>query len=89
MDVLRTLGIRRTPQSERADSRQRRNAAGGYAFTLDDAARLRRFLVLGVDGGTYYAAPRDLARDNSEVVTRMAQEDPETLVSTIVEVSQT
>ena len=58
MDVLRSLGIRRTPQSERADTRQRRNAAGGYAFTLDDAARLRRFLVLGVDGGTYYAAPR-------------------------------
>lgn len=89
MDVLRTLGIRRTPQSERADVRQRRNAAGGYAFTLDDTARLRRFLVLGVDGGTYYAAPRDLGRENAEVVTRMAQEDPETLVSTIVEVSQT
>jgi 60 kDa SS-A/Ro ribonucleoprotein len=88
MDVLRSLGIRRTPQSERADARQRRNAAGGYAFTLDDAARLRRFLVLGVDGGTYYAAPHDLARDNAEVVTRMAQEDSETLVSTIVEVSQ-
>ena len=88
MDVLRTLGLRRTPQSERADARQRRNAAGGYAFTLDDAARLRRFLVLGVDGGTYYAAPRELARSNAEVVTRMAQDDPETLVSTIVEVSE-
>lgn len=88
MDVLRSLGIRRRPQSERADARQRRNSAGGYAFTLDDATRLRRFLVLGVDGGTYYAAPRDLARDNAEIVTRMAQEDPETLVSTIVEVSR-
>jgi len=88
MDVLRTLGRRRTPQSEAADTRQRRNAAGGYAFVLDDAARLRRILMLGVDGGTYYAAPRDLARDNAEVVTRMAQEDPAALVSTIVEVSQ-
>ncbi|GAA3802527.1 TROVE domain-containing protein [Nocardioides panacisoli] len=88
MDVLRTLGLRRTPQSERADPRQRRNAAGGYAFTLDDVARLRRFLVLGVDGGTYYAAPRELARANAEVVARMAVEDPETLVATIVEVSR-
>ena len=88
MDVLRTLGLRRTPQSERADSRQERNAAGGYAFTLDDAARLRRFLVLGVDGGTYYASDRALARENAEVVTRMAQDDPATLVATIVEVSQ-
>lgn len=88
MDVLRTLGLRRTPQSEQADPRQRRNAAGGYAFTLDDAARLRRFLVHGVDGGTYYAAARDLARDNAEVVARMAVEDPETLVATIVDVSR-
>lgn len=87
MDVLRTLGLRRTPQGERADSRQRLNAAGGYTFVLDDAARLRRFLTLGVDGGTYYAAPRELARENAEVVGRMAHEDPETLVRTIVEVS--
>ncbi|NLT53673.1 MAG: TROVE domain-containing protein [Actinomycetales bacterium] len=87
MDVLRTLGLRRTPQSERADPRQQLNAAGGYAFVLDDAARLRRFLTLGVDGGTYYAAARELARDNAEVVGRMAHEDPETLVDTIVDVS--
>ena len=87
MDVLRTLGLRRTPQSERADSRQQLNAAGGYTFVLDEAARLRRFLTLGVDGGTYYTAPRELARENAEVVGRMAHEDPETLVRTIVEVS--
>ncbi|WP_203733078.1 TROVE domain-containing protein [Streptomyces sp. SID12501] len=87
MDVLRTLGLRRTPQSERADTRQEQNAAGGYAFVLDDVARLRRFLTLGVDGGTYYAAPRELARENAEVVGRMAHEDPETLVSTVVDVS--
>ena len=80
-----TLGLRRTAQSERADHRQQRNAAGGYAFVLDDAARLRRFLTLGVDGGTYYAAPRELARENAEIVARMAQADPETLVRTIVE----
>jgi 60 kDa SS-A/Ro ribonucleoprotein len=64
MDVLRAFNLRRTAQTSRADRRQRKNAAGGYAFTLDDAARLRRFLVLGVDGGTYYAAPQDLAVDN-------------------------
>ena len=87
MDVLRAFNLRRTAQTSRADRRQRKNAAGGYAFTLDDAARLRRFLVLGVDGGTYYAAPRDLAVDNVEVLVRMAESDPETLVSTIVEVS--
>jgi len=87
MDVLRTLDQRRTPQDERADARQERNSAGGFTFVLDSAARLRRFLTLGVDGGTYYAAPRELAKENAEIVGRMAHEDPETLVSTIVDVS--
>ncbi|NYJ03510.1 60 kDa SS-A/Ro ribonucleoprotein [Nocardioides thalensis] len=87
MDVLRAFNRRRTAQVDQADPRQRRNTAGGFTFTLDDAARLRRFLVLGVDGGTYYAAPRELAEQNVEVVGRMAMADPETLVSTIVEVS--
>ncbi|KAA1415455.1 TROVE domain-containing protein [Nocardioides humilatus] len=87
MDVLRAFNLRRTAQTDRADARQRRNAAGGYAFTLDDAARLRRFLVLGVDGGTYYTAPQALAKDNVAVVARMAETDPEGLVRTIVEAS--
>lgn len=56
MDILRTLRLRRTPQSEAADPRQVANSAGGYAFMLDDVARLHRFLTLGVDGGTYYSS---------------------------------
>lgn len=87
MDILRTITRRRTPQHEQAAAHQKRNAAGGYTFVLDDAARLRRFLTLGVDGGTYHAAPQDLARDNAALVLRMAEQDPETLVRTIVEVS--
>jgi len=87
MDVLRSLNLRRTPQVEPADARQVRNAAGGYTYTVDDDARLRRFLTLGVDGGTYYASARDLARDNASVVARLAASDPQGLVSTIVEVS--
>ncbi|GAB3168099.1 TROVE domain-containing protein [Myceligenerans halotolerans] len=87
MDILRAISRRRTPQHEQAYARQERNVAGGYTFVLDDAARLRRFLTLGVEGGTYYAAPRDLARDNAALVLRMAEQDPETLVRTIVDVS--
>ena len=52
MDPLRTISTRVTPQSEPADARQVPNSAGGYTFQLDDRARLRRFLTLGVDGGT-------------------------------------
>ncbi len=87
MDILRTLGLRQTPQTQPADPRQARNAAGGFTFVLDDRARLRRFLMLGVDGGTYHTSARSLALDNAAVVGRMAQADPQGLVDTIVEVS--
>lgn len=88
MDILRSIKTRITPQSERADVRQVRNSAGGYTFQLDDHARLRRFLNLGVDGGTYYASPRDLALDNAQVIKRLAESDPVGMVETIVDVSQ-
>ncbi|MFJ3403709.1 TROVE domain-containing protein [Promicromonospora sp. NPDC090134] len=87
MDILRTLSRRRTPQNQPADARQHANSAGGYTFVLDDAARLRRFLTLGVDGGTYYTSAGALARENAEVVRRMAVTDPVVLVDTIVKVS--
>lgn len=87
MDILRTVTRRRTPQNQPADARQHANSAGGYTFVHDDAARLRRFLTLGVDGGTYYASAGALGRENAEVVARMAAADPVTLVDTIVQVS--
>ena len=87
MDVLRRIALRITPQNAPADERQVLNPAGGYTFELDDAARLRRFLLLGVDGGTYYASAADLAVQNVAVLQRMAASDPEGLVATITDVS--
>lgn len=71
-DALASVSTRATPQREKADDRQVRNAAGGYGFPVDDWTRVRRFLTLGVDGGTYYASDRELARENAEVVIRAA-----------------
>ena len=87
MDILRSIGTRETPQHRRASAGQVSNSAGGYVFALDDAARLRRFLILGADGGTYYTKAQTLAIDNAKVLERMAVADPRTLVDTIVEVS--
>lgn len=86
MDALTTINRRRTPQSQPADPRQARNNAGGYTFQVSDAERLRRFLTIGSDA-TYYASARDLSRENAEVVLRMAEHDPETLLASIVDVS--
>jgi 60 kDa SS-A/Ro ribonucleoprotein len=61
MDYTKHL---RAHQRERAKSTQTKNAAGGYTFQLDALGRLQRFLILGSEGGTYYANERDLTRDN-------------------------
>lgn len=87
MDPLSTISTRRTPQSEQVDVRQVVNSAGGFTFSLDDRARLRRFLTLGTDGSTYYASARDLSKENAAVVLRMAETDHASLVDTIVDVS--
>src|SRR5437868_5376314 len=47
-----------TPQREPLDSAQVPNSAGGYAYPVDDWTRLTRWLVLGSEGGSYYATER-------------------------------
>lgn len=83
-----SVGSRTIPQSEAVDPGQVKNSAGGFAFELTDQARLARFCILGSDAPTYYATARELTKDNAQVVVRMAVEDGETLVSTIVSISK-
>ncbi len=87
VDPLTTVNLRRTPQSEPADPRQTRNNAGGFAFTVDTATRLNRFLTLGTDGGTYYSSAPELTRDNAKVVIEAARTDCAALVDAVVAVS--
>jgi 60 kDa SS-A/Ro ribonucleoprotein len=75
-------------QLEQADPRQSQNSAGGYTFVVDDWTRLRRFLVLGAEGGTYYASEKKLSRENAAVVERIAKSDGVRLVREIVEMSE-
>lgn len=86
-DALKSFSTRRTTQTERADARQVENSAGGYSFAVDDLARLRRFLVLGTDGGSYYAGQHELTTQNAELVVRLAAERPTELLDEVVRVS--
>ena len=74
-------------QREQADSRQAVNHAGGYTFVVDDWGRLQRFLVLGAEGGTYYATEKKLARQSAGCVERLIKADGPRLVREIVEIS--
>ena len=64
-----------TPQSEPLDERQVPNSANGYSYPVTDWTRLDRFLILGSEGGSYYASQRKLTLENAAAVQRCVQED--------------
>ncbi|EPB67179.1 TROVE domain protein [Ancylostoma ceylanicum] len=41
-----------------------RNTAGGFVFPVSDETRIRRFIILGTSGGTYYSSEKELTMDN-------------------------
>lgn len=87
MSILGQIGSRATPQDEQARPEQVPNNAGGYTFEVDDWQRLTRFLVLGVDAGTYYVTPQDLAVENAKVVSRCLDADPIRTVDVACQIS--
>jgi 60 kDa SS-A/Ro ribonucleoprotein len=77
-----------TPQQEPARADQRVNHAGGYAFVLDLWARLDRWLVLGCEGGSYYASERMMTRDNARTIEECLAADGPRTVARIAEISR-
>jgi 60 kDa SS-A/Ro ribonucleoprotein len=83
-------GTRDTPQSDpiaEASSPQVPNSAGGYAWPVDDWTRLRRFLILGSEGGSYYASERELTLENLAALRACVRADGPRAVGEIVAVS--
>jgi len=75
-------------QREKDRSDQVKNNAGGYVFQLSELDQLKRFLILGSVGGTYYVNERNLTRDNAKVITRMVKAgNANVVVDTIREIS--
>jgi 60 kDa SS-A/Ro ribonucleoprotein len=64
------------------------NSAGGFAWAVDDWTRLRRFLILGVDGGSYYANEQTLVKENANAVLRCIELDGQRTVDEIVSISE-
>lgn len=66
---------------------QVKNDAGGFAFELDTLAQLRRFLILGVEGGTYYASQEKQIGRSVALIARALSERGKEAVDVIVAVS--
>lgn len=83
---LKRHGTRRVPQWVPLEG-QVPNSAGGHAWAVDTWTRLRRFLVLGSEGGSYYASEWTLTRENAQAVQAAVREDGPRAVAEIVRVS--
>src|SRR4051794_26391032 len=86
MSYLKRHGARRAPQWASLPG-QAPNSAGGHAWTVDVWTRLRRFLVLGSEGGSYYASEWTLTRESAGAVEQAVREDGPRAVAEIVRVS--
>ena len=74
----------------RADpgSTQVPNSDTGYAWPVDEWARLDRFLILGTEGGTFYIGERALTKENALAVRECIVEDGVRVVKRTVEISE-
>jgi 60 kDa SS-A/Ro ribonucleoprotein len=83
------LGALVTPQSAPIPGAgQVPNSARGFAWAVDRWTRLDRFLVLGIEGGTFYVGERALTVENAAAVAECIAEDGARAVARIVEVSE-
>lgn len=77
-----------TPQSQPIPgTTQVPNSAGGFTWTVDCWQRLGRFLILGSEGGSYYAGERELTIQNANCVLECAKQDLARTINTIVTIS--
>lgn len=58
-------------------------------FAVDKWIRLQRFLVMGTEGGSYYASESKLTKDNAKSAVSCIEEDGRKVVDCAVEISQT
>lgn len=88
MKYNKHFSTKETPQNEKTPgSTQVPNSAGGFSFAVNKWVRLERFLILGSEGGTYYATEAKLTKDNATGVLECIKEDGPRVVATVVAIS--
>lgn len=84
------LATQSTPQSAPLfgrETEQAQNSAGGYVFTISPMQQLLRFLILGAEGGTYYATEKQLTLNNAQNILGLLGTEGVAAVNLVVEIS--
>lgn len=79
-----------TSQSKPIPGREKemvKNNAGGFTFALDNWGVLDRFIVIGSEGGNYYAGQKEVTKQSFDVVKKCIKEDGVRAVARAVEYS--
>jgi 60 kDa SS-A/Ro ribonucleoprotein len=88
MSYLTRLTRRPIRQREQLATGQVPNSEGGFVWQVDHWTQLRRFLILGSEGGSFYARELDLTKQNTGTLDACIAEDGQRTVAEIVAVSQ-
>src|SRR5258708_2368991 len=81
LNFARLFSRKRTPQNEAIPgSAQVKSSGGGFAWAVDEWVRLDRFLILGSEGGSYYATERKLTIENAGSVEKCLAKDGQRVV---------
>lgn len=77
-----------TPQSQPIPNKDMvKNSAGGFVFQTDPMSQVLRFLILGCEGGTYYASENKLSIENAANTVSCIKTNAKAVVDLIVDVS--
>lgn len=89
MTYLRnSYGTRQTPQTQPIPGEnQIKNNAGGYVYELNEWDRLRRFLILGSEGNTYYCSERQFTKENAQAIIKLIEKNGIKVVDTVIDIS--
>lgn len=89
MSTAKHVSTKETPATEPILGRSDmvKNSAGGFVFSVDLWKRLDRFLILGTEGGTYYASEREVTVDNAKNLIDAVKADGKRFVKRVVEIS--
>ena len=68
-------------------TKQVKNNCGAFVYQISPEDQLRRFLVLGREGGTYYAGEHKLTADNTTSIKFLIHTNGKLVVSIVVEMS--
>ena len=89
MDYSSHFNTKQTSQSSKVPGvkKQKRNNAGGISFKITKWEYMKRFLILGTEGGTYYVDEHKYTRDALKNVQKCINSDGKKAVDMIVDVS--